>query len=394
MSNSELAVASQENPFVRASTALSQQLGLEPRALIDAIKTQFFKGKEATDAQLAVVVSTARALGLNPLLPGQLYPYPDRSGAVTIMLGPDGIFTLLANNSDIVAQKDGGPAYWTEHGKDGDKDTCTGFINHRTKGLLKKTIWVDEWVVGTNPNWSSRRHHMSEVRALKQAARMVVHGIPPDSDEQKLGELTNVTGTGDQEGAQENAPEVKRPEPAPRAKRGAAGAKAAEVVVTPEQQKQADPTVAPVTVVASPENIQAAMQAREAKVAEKVAEPAKPEPAKAEPVAQISRAFLTEGERYVTTAKVDDFKAIAASVDGQNCAAIRAILSGGYVGEVRQKEGGAKFVNNNTEVVALPPWQVGAILKFALVGKKASNGKIIPWVESVSAAGSEPENLD
>ena len=76
--SNQLAVQSEQPAFVRASTALSEQLGLEPRAMIDAIKAQFFKGKEVTDAQLAVVVSTARELGLNPLLPGQLYPYPDR----------------------------------------------------------------------------------------------------------------------------------------------------------------------------------------------------------------------------------------------------------------------------------------------------------------------------
>src|SRR5690348_16762241 len=123
--------------FPKASTALSLQLGLEPRVMIDALKSQFFKGKEATDAQLAVVVSIAKELKLNPLLPGQLYPYPDRTGSVVVMIGPDGIYTMLANNSDIVAQKDGGPAFYVEHGNENGKETCTAYINHKTKGLLK-----------------------------------------------------------------------------------------------------------------------------------------------------------------------------------------------------------------------------------------------------------------
>jgi len=197
-------------------------------------------------------------------------------------------------------------------------------------------------------------------------------------------------------------PPTARPEPAPRAKRGAAGAKAAEVVVTPEEQQAAQTPAKPV------EDIQAAMQAREAKTATPAPAapaptPATPAPTNATPAnavpsnpapAATSRAFLNEGERVQVTAKVDDFKAIAAMVEGQNCAAIRAILSGGYVGEVRQKEGGAKFTEDGKAVVALPPWQVGATLNFTLFGKKASNGKVIPWVESVAAVGAAAENLD
>ena len=211
----------QHRPLVKASTELSTFLGMEVSAMIDAVKSQCFKGKrpeEVTDAQLATYVSVANALKLNPLLPGQMYPYPDRNGAVTVMIGPDGVFTLLSNHPDVIAQKDGGAAFWTEHGKDADgKDTCTGYINHRTKGLLKKTIWIDEWVVSSNPNWASRRHHMSEVRALKQTARMVIHGLPMDSDEHTIGEMLNVTPA-----TAEQTPAVERKDPPARSKKGIA----------------------------------------------------------------------------------------------------------------------------------------------------------------------------
>lgn len=219
MAETETSLAIPAAPFVKASTVLGHALGMETSMLIDTLKSQFFKNlkpEQVSDAQLATVIAVANALHLNPLLPGQLYPYPERSGGVTVMIGPDGIYTLLANNPDIVATKDDGPAWWTEHGNVGGKETCTAYINHRTKGLLKKTIWVDEWIVASNPNWNSRRHHMAEIRALKQCARQVVHGIPPDSDERAIGDMVNVTETKDET--------PKRAEAPTKATTGAAGA--------------------------------------------------------------------------------------------------------------------------------------------------------------------------
>lgn len=221
MADPESSLAVQPAPFVKASTVLGHALGMETSMLIDTLKSQFFKNlkpEQVSDAQLATVIAIANALNLNPLLPGQLYPYPERSGGVTVMIGPDGIYTLLANNPDIVACKEGGGAWWTVHAIENGKETCTAFINHRTKGLLKKTIWVDEWVVSSNPNWNTRRHHMAEIRALKQCARQVVHGIPPDLDEKNLGDMLNVTTT------DPDAETPKRDKAPDKAATGAAGA--------------------------------------------------------------------------------------------------------------------------------------------------------------------------
>lgn len=371
MSDSQLAERPATDTFIRASTALSQQLGLEPRAMIDAIKTQFFKGKEATDAQLAVVVSTARALGLNPLLPGQLYPYPDRSGSVTIMLGPDGIFTLLANNPDIVSQKDGGPAYYVEHGKDGDKETCTGYVNHRTKGLLKKTIWVDEWVVSTNPNWSARRHHMAEIRALKQAARMVVHGIPPDSDEHRLGEMLNVTDSA------EDTPPIKRAEPKPRAKTGAASVQ--ENVTPPITAKpEPKPTGSVVEgelMPGDPTQSPVVQEAREEK--------ANPPATESPPPAPAQRAMLAPDERLGVNAKVVSL--ITGFSPKDNCSVVQAKVDGGYYGEVHHF-GGAALPIGEADPVPNPIWTVGNTLYLKLVGYKLKSGKVQARVESAELA--------
>ncbi len=383
MSEEKQLAVTTEQPFVRASTALSQQLGLEPRALIDAIKTQFFKGKEATDAQLAVVVSTARELGLNPLIPGQLYPYPDRSGSVTIMLGPDGIYTLLANNKDIVAQKDGGPAYWTEHGTDNGKDTCTGFINHRTKGLLKKTIWVDEWVVSSNPNWQSRRHHMSEIRALKQAARMVIHGIPNDVDEQRIGEMLNVTP---EDAAPEAAP---RPAPKPRAAKGAAAVRENIVDVT-HTDVPAEKVVEQAPVAAAPaEQPKPAESTPVPKPVESFAEAAeatKPAPKTIEQsaVRKDPRLFLSDGENIEVECEIETVKAVISN----DIPGVIARVKGGFVGEVRDKAGATK---DGDKAVAKPIWEPGNKVRLKLEGRKSTAtsgpnvGKVLAWILSVEA---------
>jgi hypothetical protein len=85
---------------------------------------------------------------------------------------------------------------------------------------------------------------------------------------------------------------------------------------------------------------------------------------------------------------------VAKMPDGR-FAAVKAVLSGGFVGEVRQKEGGAKFIKDGAEVAVLPPWQVGATLSFVLLGEKslvpAMQGKVIAWVQTVASIQEEEQ---
>lgn len=339
-------------PLVKASTELSTYLGMEVSAMIDALKSQAFKGKrpdEVTDAQLATYISTANALKLNPLLPGQMYAYPDRQGGgVTVMIGPDGVFTLLSNNPDVVAQKDGGPAFWTEHGVDAaGKDTCTGYINHRTKGLLKKTIWVDEWVVSSNPNWQSRRHHMGEIRALKQTARMVIHGLPVDSDEHALGEMLNVTDTAPE--STEAAPII-RPPPPPKAKKG-------------------------VNAITEPPKPDAKNEAIEAEIVKPKAEeapPSTPEPAKAP--APVARAFLKDKEEFTGVCKIEKVSAFSMLVAGVATPTVSAVVSGDFTGTVMHIGGGVALPEPG-KFAPSPEWEVGSTVALHLLGKGALTTK-------------------
>lgn len=202
--------------IVLASSALSTRLGVEQGHMIDTIKAQCFRAlrpEQVTDTQLAAYIQIANNLNLNPLLPGMLYAYPERNGGITPIIGPDGVFSLLSNNSDI-------EGWTTKHEKIDGEDACTATIKHKRLGDLSKTVFLSEWKVPNNPNWVSRPRHMLEIRALKQCARQVIHGIPFDEEEKVTSEI-NVTGT---DGENQQAEVEKRPSaPARRGSAKAAG---------------------------------------------------------------------------------------------------------------------------------------------------------------------------
>ena len=389
---SEQLAVTTPRPLIKASDELSSFLGMERSAMIDTIKAQCFKGKrpeEVTDAQLATYISVANALKLNPLLPGQMYPYPDRNGSVTVMIGPDGVFTLLSNHPDVVAQKDGGPAFWTEYHAAPEQvnDTCTGYINHRTKGLLKKTIWVNEWIVSSNPNWATRRHHMAEIRALKQVGRMVIHGLPMDSDEHKLGEMVNVTDTVTEQAAAPAEPQVQRAAAPARAKKGAAAVPdtkpaAIEAEIVPDAPKVEPAKVEPKVV----EPVKAAEAAPEKPSTTGTIAPEATTTATTTP-----RAFLKDGEAVQVKCTVKEITTLMVNFKGTPTPSVSLTLGGEYIGPALHI-GGASGTPDKLTPNA--PWAPGATVLVSLRGKAnpASGGKVLVRVDEVKAIEASPAN--
>ena len=380
-----------------AFLAVAGLTGLDSQYLVDTVKRQCFKG-DATDAQVDAFISIACEMKVNPLLLGMLYAYPISGGGIVPIMGPSGVYKKLVEHPEVVS--------WETEVLPADvtippTHAITKIWRKGVERPLTYTALLSEWKINSNPNWNSRPRHMLALRSLKHCANQIIHGIPYDEDDRVIMAMQNVTGTGDENpvanGTPAQAAQAERPTPKPRATRGAAAAKEVVGEVVPE--KPADPTP-------PAQDIQQAMQAREAKTVTNspaTAAPA-PTPATASPAptpatsapapAATSRAFLAENEKITVTAKVESFEALKAKIGGVEFAAIKATLSGGYVGEVRQKEGGAKF--EGAGVVALPPWQVGAVLKFELLGIKStapasspSHGKIITWVQSVAAEAEE-----
>jgi RecT family len=266
--------------IVLASNQLAARLGVEKTHMLATIKAQCFRNMNpdaVSDTQLAAFVQIAQSLNLNPLLPGFLYAYPERNGGITPIIGPDGIFQMLTSNPEIEG--------WTVKHEtiDGEK-AATAVIKHKRLGDITKTVFLSEWKQGSNPNWTARPRHMLEIRALKQAARQIVHGIPFDEEERKIADEVNVTPE-----PSETAP-APAERPAPPARRGsAAAAKKAEAepageVVAPAKEAAKSEAIEVEVVADKPAPVAPKVEEKPAPkaepkpepVAEKPAEPAKP----------------------------------------------------------------------------------------------------------------------
>lgn len=368
---------------VKASDQLATFLGIEKGMMLETLKAQCFPGKrpdEVTDTQLAAFVSTANVLQVNPLIPGMLYAYPSKNGGVVPILGPDGTFKKL--DEHIAAGKLEGFECVVFPEDVTQKPThATATIYRKGAKAATYTALYSEWVVSGSPVWGSKPRHMLWTRAIKQAARQVIHGLPMDAEEYHMSEMANVTPEAEQ-------PAAVRPPPKPRAAKGAAAVaetpkpvQTVEAEIVPEPPK-AEP-VANLAKPAAPEpKVETFAQAAEASAPEPVATPPAEAPA--------PRAFLNDGETISVIVRVTELKAGAFVVEGVSTPGVKAKVSGGFVGEVRHI-GGAKAVpiGAATTYEALPPWAVKAEINVVLVGKKNSKGTVEAYVQTAEAVPEE-----
>lgn len=374
---SELALAPVTPGFHKATSTLATTLGIEPRMMVETLKKQCFPNQRAddiSDAQLAAFISVANSLKFNPLVPGMLYAYPSKNGGIVPVTGPDGVFKVL-----------------DEQISDGKLDgyECIVFPEDTTQKPThaKATIWrknnerpsqftaiFSEWIVSSNPNWAARPRHMIWLRAIKQCARQVIHGIPYDEDEVTIGDLKNVTpGT-----------PVQRADPPARASKGAKAAKenaGKEVVV--EQEPATPPAQTPAAAEPPKEATTPATQTLNA-------EPSTP--AVPAPASQVTpRAFLKADEELTTIctvvkiAKTKDGagspEGVLLAVPGGTSPSVRVQLEGGYVGPATHLGGGIK---RGDEVDVPEVWN--GLVKVTLLGVKVANGTIRVRVQSVEPA--------
>ena len=141
--------------------------------MIDIIKSQCFRNvhpAEITNAQLAVYVSIANTLQLNPLLPGMMYAYPDR-GSIIPIVGPDGVFKKL---SELPGVSYTCTVYPEDVTMKPTHATCEIHVEGKERPYTYTAIY-SEWVT---PNWSKRPRHWNWLRAVKQCSRQVIHGLP------------------------------------------------------------------------------------------------------------------------------------------------------------------------------------------------------------------------
>lgn len=350
-------IAVQQPTFVKASTSLSQFLGVEPGMMIETIKRQCFRGMNAdavSDAQLAAFVSVANGLKMNPLLPGFLYAYPERNGGITPIIGPDGMYKMLAEHPEVDSWETN--VYPEDVTLPATHSTTKIYRKGREKPISYTAI-MSEWRVSSNPNWQSRPRHMIGIRSLKQAARQIVHGLPWDEDEKRIAEMTNVTGTGEGETAVE---QIKRTPPPKRSEKGVAAIKEnAAPAPTPEPEKPAEQ---PATEVVATETPKA-----EEKPAFTEAEIVQDKP-------KEKRTLKLDEVGSFPACKVNACKATAKG-------SMLAELDGGFYGDVFHQQAASN-----------PLWKDGALLTVSLQGKADKSGKVVNFVTSIKETPSDDFN--
>lgn len=369
----------------KASDQLATFLGIEKGMMLETLKAQCFKGKtpdQVSDAQLAAFVSTANVLQVNPLVPGMLYAYPERNGGITPILGPDGVFKKL--DEMISTGKLKGYKCDVKMGADGKPESATAVI-HRGEGQTpaEYTAYFSEWCVTSNVAWTQRPRHMLWVRAIKQAARQVIHGLPMDSDEYEISQMHNVT-------PEPVAPPPERPAPKPRSPKGAAA-------VRDNDPKIVDAEVTPVAPEAKPEPAKVeeapkVVQSEPTPKAEAAPAPTPaPTPAPApspKPKATVTqRALLAADEVIEVEAQVDEFKVVVGKRAGKDHPYITArITSPELAGQVSQTDGG---IGPDGQPIAA--WQLDAPVRLKLRGKKYSTGVMANLVDAIDLAGDASE---
>lgn len=356
----------------RASQALSILTGMEPAMMLDTVKAQCFKGDPArvTDTQLAAFVSIAAEMGINPLLPGMIYAFPVQGGGIVPMIGPDGVFKKLSEHPNVDSWK---TTVYPEDVTQPPTHATTEIFLRNSERPLTYTALLSEWKVAQNPNWNSRPRHMLNLRALKQAARQVIHGVPYDEDERAMMGMIDVGP-----GAPGAEPEQSKRPPAPRKAKGAASV--IDVVQEPTSVTVATPVAEPTPI------------AEAAPAFTEPAAPAEPAPA-AQPKSTVTaqpgqpRAFLSDAEEIECEVTVTEFAGIFLKKGGkEGIPAVKAVVKGGYNGTVYDLNGGEI---SGDDVMAKAPWALSAKLKVKLLGEKSKSGTVIPYVVKVEGVQEE-----
>lgn len=340
MSDSTLATTSETPAFVKASDRLSLALGIPAAQMIETLKAQCFRNSnpdQISNAQLAAFISIANDMGVNPLLPGMLYAYPDR-GAIFPIMGPDGVYKKLSESNLIESWES------IAHPEDVTVAPTHAIAKIWRKGSDKPisyTALLSEWQVMSNPNWKSRPRHMLSLRALKQCARQVIHGLPGDEDDRIIAGAVDVT-----------------PRPAAPAKEPKGAAAVKENAAKGDPAKAAAPTI------------------------EVTATPVAETPAPAAAPAKEALTTLAEGQRVTVICQIEEFVAKMLNVKGAPAPCIKARVSGEYVGEVVHLGGG---VLNGDKISAPPAWQLEKPVGLELLGVKntSAGGKIFAQVQSI-----------
>jgi hypothetical protein len=127
-------------------------------------------------------------MGVNPLLPGMLYAFPDGRGGIVPMMGPDGVMKKLSEMKGVTYEC---IVYPEDVTQPPTHATAKIYVEGKERPYTYTAVY-SEWATS---NWGKKPRHWNWLRALKQCARQVIHGLPLDEEEITLGGMVNVTDT-------------------------------------------------------------------------------------------------------------------------------------------------------------------------------------------------------
>jgi hypothetical protein len=176
----------------RASHQLAALIGMEPGAMLDAIKVQCFKcdPSKVSNEQLAAFVSIAAEMGVNPFLPDMIYAYPTANGGILPIMGPSGVYKKLTEHPDVDSWE---TTVFPEDVTLPPTHAVTKIWRKGRDRPLSYTALMSEWRINANPNWNTRPRHMLGLRSLKHCARQIIHGLPYDIDDREIINITTST---------------------------------------------------------------------------------------------------------------------------------------------------------------------------------------------------------
>ncbi len=367
----------------KASQQLAALIGMDPGAMLEAIKAQCFKGNSSniTNEQLAAFVSIAADMGVNPFLPDMLYAFPGQGGSIIPIMGPSGVYKKLMEHPDVDSWE---TIVYPEDVALPPTHATTKIWRKGRERPLQYTALMSEWRVTQNPNWNNRPRHMLSLRSLKHCARQIIHGIPYDADDRVIMEQEiNVTPGAEPEKKEET--QQKRSDPPARSRKGAGA-------VTPpaDDGKTINvETVSPKTETPPPP----AQEKQAEKVAEKVAEKTAP-PATVEPKTESGpRTSINENETITVKCVVKKLHFMNVNMEGVLTPSVHAIVDGEFSGPVYHfaaaKEGKDGLESNR------PEWVVGNTVVLSLFGrinKKTNN--VLARVDKLEAPEGQPNTAE
>ena len=172
---------------------VGESFGIPSGQLINLIKLQIISvpsGEEpATDAELAIVLSTIRKTGLDPML-GQIHAWRDWKGKLAIMVAFDGWVDFARRQKTYLKTTyDYGPMVNSPDGK-GKKcwEWIQATVHDSAAGEIPQTpVYLEEWYVDQRKKpapWQNQTKHKFHIIAFRLAIREVYNltGVVVDED--------------------------------------------------------------------------------------------------------------------------------------------------------------------------------------------------------------------